>query len=216
MIASQAHQTSPSAGDIGDRAAICLFLAHAFRRELRLDLVRGMARHGLLAALEQHGYRVDADKLGDDAYLKALRHEYTRIFIGPGPHVAPYGSVHHPADPKRGQLWGNTTTWVRRFIKDHGLGLGGKAYDGIPDHVGHELELYGRLLEAEHTAEVRGDGDRAARLRNSQRILLTEQLEAWVPAFCDKVVKRAELPFYAAVARLTKDLLTAERERLGA
>ena len=90
------------------------------------------------------------------------------------------------------------------------------AYDGIPDHVGHELELYGRLLEAEHTAEVRGDGDRAARLRNSQRILLTEQLEAWVPAFCDKVVKRAELPFYAAVARLTKDLLTAERERLGA
>lgn len=200
--------------DLAERASIHLFLAHAFRRELDRALVEAMEAHGLLVALHAHGYGVDREKLLDEEYLVVLRHEYTRIFIGPGPHVAPYGSVHHPTDPKRGRLWGDSTTWIRTFMKDHGIEPSGKKYDGIPDHVGHELELYARLLEAEYNAEQRGDAERAERLRNSERVLLTEQLEQWVPGFCDKVIARAKLPFYAAIARLTRDLLSAERDRL--
>lgn len=128
--------------------------------------------------------------------------------------MAPYGSVHHPGDPKKGQLWGDPSVWVRRFVKAHGLKLEGDAYDGIPDHIGHELELMAQLVAAELRARQAEDTAGAERLRGSQRALLFEQLLRWVPGFCQLVQDAAKLPFYDAVARLTVDLLDAERARL--
>ena len=169
----------------------------------------------MLATLRERGYDLEPDALADEGQLRPLRLEYTRVFIGPGPHASPYGSVYHPDDEKSGELWGKTTQQVHRFAADHGLTFVGKAYDGIPDHIAHELELYAKLLEARAVALYDGEDDKAERVENSQRYLYREQLNRWVPAFATRVSEFASRPLYAELARLTKDLLDEEGDRLG-
>lgn len=196
--------------ELVERVSVCRLLAQLYRRELERPMVDMLQKAGVLEHLERHGFQLEAERLGDPVYLKELRLEYTRLFIGPGPHIAPYGSVHHPKDSRQGQLWGQTTKEVRRIALDHGLKFGGPSYDGIPDHVGHVLELYALLLEAELEALSNGDAKRVGRLRNSQQYLLEKQIMAWVPDFCQKVRQQSKLPFYGEVARLTDEFLSGE------
>ena len=164
--------------------------------------------------LDELGYSVDVEDIEDDAFLKQLAIEYSKVYIGPGPHVAPYGSIHHPDDPKQGRLWGDSTIWVRRFIKEHGLDLGGKKYDGIPDHIGHELELFSLLVEGEASAREQEDPAGAERVVNSQRLFVEKQLGRWVPEFTRKVAEAANLPFYEQASKLACDLIEEEEGRL--
>ena len=161
----------------------------------------------------RYGFEQPED-FADADYLKAVRLEFTKTFLGPGKHVAPYGSVHHPDDNKKGQLWGETTTKVRVFAKEHGLSYEGEAYDGMPDHIGHELELFALLLEGEAAAVESGEADKVERLENSQRYLHGQHLNRWIPVFCRRVEEETN-GLYGAIARLTLDLLGDEGERLG-
>ncbi len=197
-----------------NRAAVYRLLAQVFRTELSGELAVALRDAEMLSFLREAGYAVGDELPQDTEGLRELRREYGRTFIGPGPHVAPYGSVHHPDDPKRGRLWGDTTAEIRRFATEHGLAFEGKAYDGIPDHLGHELELFALLLDAEAAARAEGDVDKAERLRNSQRFLVTGHLGRWVPAFCKAVEAQTESPFYRGFASLTQDLLGDEGDRL--
>ena len=202
--------------ELTGRAAVYRLLAQVYRKEVSAELAAALRDADLLTLLRTEGYEVGEDLPGDPEGLKELRREFSRTFVGPGPHVAPYGSVYHPDDPKKGRLWGDTTTEVRRFASEHGLKFEGEAYDGIPDHIGHELELFALLIEAEATAHGEGDEDKAGRLRNSQRYLLTGHLGRWVPTFCEKVEDKTKSPFYRGVAALTRDLLGDEGTRLAA
>ena len=195
-------------------ANVCRLAAQLFRRELTAEQAAALDARGALQLLSDNGYDLDRDKLRDPDFLARLRVEYARIFIGPGKPVQPYGSIHHPGDPKRGRLWGDTTIWLRRFVKDHGVDFGHSHYDGIPDHVGHELEFYAQLLDAEIQALSDGDEDKVLRLNHSEKMLLTEHMLRWIPAFCDRVRDAAKLDFYGVLARLTQDFLALEAERL--
>jgi len=217
-----------TAGDLRERAATWRLLAQLLRREIDPGMARLLLESGLPDLLARQGYDLGPARLRGDDALRRLRQEYTKVFVGPGPHVSPYGSVHHPDDHKRGQLWGDTTTWMHRFVKDLGLRFEGAAYDGMPDHVGHELEVFAILLEREADA-VEGapdpegagggpgtaDGDRLERIRHAQRLLWGRQLSRWVPTFCDRVEGRAPGAFYGELARLLRDLVDSERGRLG-
>ncbi len=200
--------------ELSGRAAVYRLLAQIYRKEISAELATALRDSELLTLLRSGGYEVGEDLPIDKEQLKELRREYSRVFIGPGPHVAPYGSVHHPDDPKRGRLWGDTTTEVRRFATEHGLKFEGDAYDGIPDHIGHELELFAMLIDAEAAARAEGDEEKADRLCNSQRFLLTSHLGRWVPTFCHQVQAKTKNPFYSGVASLTRDLLGDEGDRL--
>jgi TorA maturation chaperone TorD len=195
-------------------ANLCRLGAQLFRHELSETLAAGLHESGVFQRLEASGYAFDSERLRDPNYVRELRGDYTRTFIGPGPHVAPYGSVHHPDDGHRGRLWGDSTVWLRTFARDHGVVFEGAGYDGIPDHLGHELELHALLLEAEMAARRVGDAGRIERLNNSQRLLLATQLTRWVPIFCRRVCAVTG-GFYAELARLTRDLVDAQAERLG-
>jgi TorA maturation chaperone TorD len=196
--------------EVAQRAALYRLLAQLYRNELTEALAERLRDSGLLGLLQEQGYDLETAALADPEELVNLRREFTRVFVGPGKHVAPYGSAHHPDDPKRGQLWGDTTTKVQRFVKDHGLEFGGKQYDGIPDHIAHELELFAKLLEGRAKAQESGDQERADRIRNSEQYLVREQLSRWVPVFSAKVRKSASRPFYAEIARLTAVLVEDE------
>ncbi len=198
--------------ELKERAATYRLLAQLYRRELTEPLARRIVDTNVLDSLARYGYESPAD-FTDSKHLGGLKHEFTKVFLGPGKHISPYGSVHHPDDKKKGQLWGETTTRVRVFAKEHGLSFEGKAYDGMPDHIGHELELFALLLEGEAEAVASEETDKAERLENSQRYLLGEHLSRWIPLFCNKVEAETD-GLYAAIARLTRDLLGDEGERL--
>jgi TorA maturation chaperone TorD len=204
----------PALEELQGTANACRLAAQLFRHELTVDRASALHESGVLRLLVDNGYDLDPGDLLDADFLARLRVEYARIFIGPGERISPYGSMHHPDDPKRGQFWGDSTVWFRRFVKDHGVDLGSPSYDGIPDHIGHELELYALLLDAELAALTAGDDDKVARLNHSEKMLLGEQLLRWVPPFCDLVREAAKLDFFAALARLTQDLLALEAQRL--
>ena len=206
--------TTPEIDNLANLASIYRLLSHFYRKELSLSLVEKMEQSGLLAELERLGYEIDSHKLKDEAYLRDLAIEYSRVFIGPGSHLSPYGSVYHPDDPKKGSLWGDTTKWVRRFVMDHGLEFEGEAFDGIPDHISHELEFFSRLVEQEAIVRQAGEEEKAERLRNSQSMFFHQQLEKWIPEFCAKIPDMAKLPFYKEVARLTNDIIESEKIRL--
>ena len=200
--------------EISDRAALYRVLAQLYRKEISPAFGKLLGESGLLDDLEDRGYEVERAALADPDEIADLKLEYARVFLGPGKHVSPYGSVHHPGDAKRGQLWGDSTCRIQRFARDHDLEFGGQEYDGIPDHIAHELDLFAKLLEGRARALQDGDQDKAERIRNSEQYLYREDLSRWVPAFCRKVCKVTRRPFYAEIARLTMALLDEQAAEL--
>ena len=205
----------PQSRDLGQRATIYRLLAMLYRTEITAELGKKLNETGTLDLLESEGYDLESAALLDAEELTELRREYTRVFLGPGKHVSPYGSVYHPDDPKKGNLWGKSTSRIQVFAKDHGLEFKGEKYDGIPDHVAHELELYAKLLDGQAQALENGDEDKAERILNSEQYLYREDLSRWIPLFCAAVQKAARRPFYAEIARLTVVLLEEEGARHG-
>ncbi len=209
------NDKSVTAETLQSTAGIYRILAQLYKRELSPALAGELAKSGFWDGLERGGYDIEKDKLSDDAFIQSLTIEYSKIFIGPGGHVAPYGSVHHPDDPKTGQLWGDSTTWVRRFVLDHGLKFEGKAYDGIPDHISHEFEFFCHLLEKEAELTEKGETDKVEQIRHAEQLFVKEQLAKWIPPFCEKVQAMATLKFYGEIARLTAEIVELDKERLG-
>ncbi len=192
------------------RGALYRLLAHLYRREPTLALAERLCQTGLVDTLVEAGFHMEAIRDPDDDKIAWLRREYARVFLAPGPHVSPYGSVHHPADPKKGRLWGDTTVQVKRIMTALGVSLKGDAYDGIPDHIGHLAELVALLYEGEAAARVGGDEGRAERLARTRALVARDHLHPWVPDFCDKVMAVDEGGFYGELARLTKELVREE------
>jgi TorA maturation chaperone TorD len=45
-----------------------------------------------------------------------------------------------------------------------------------------------------------------------EKEFIEEHLIRWVPVFCEKVIREAELPFYREMAELTKNFIEFEKE----
>jgi TorA maturation chaperone TorD len=58
------------------------------------------------------------------------------------------------------------------------------------------------------------DAGKAAACRQIEKKFIEEHLIRWVPAFCEMVIQEAELPFYQAVAALTRSFIEFEMEEM--
>ncbi|RDZ38295.1 MULTISPECIES: TorD/DmsD family molecular chaperone [Haloferax] len=128
--------------------------------------------------------------------LHALRSEYARLFIGPaGPPCPPYESVYRDRadDDEFGEVLGPATTAVERWYQAFGVEHRPEQRD-LPDHVATELEFCAYL--AEH-----GRDDRLDQFRD-------EHLTQWVDDLCDRVETETRSPFYAALARTTREVVS--------
>ncbi|NIA22036.1 MAG: hypothetical protein GWP05_08775 [Anaerolineaceae bacterium] len=149
-----------------------------------------------------------------------LAEEYTRLFVGPGPHVSPYASVYLDGE---GQLWGESTSRVKRFIETMGLSFEGH-WGGIPDHIAIELEVMQRLsgLEAELWAQcAKAPGEapghsRLARCLELEEQFLGDHLGRWAARFCDRVLERAVSHLYREAASVTKSIVLRGLEQVAA
>ncbi len=102
-------------------ANVSRLLAQLYRRELTLELAAELEASEMWSKLAEGGYDLCQKQMQDADFIQELRLEYARVFLGPGKRISPYGSVHHPDDIRPGQLWGSSTQWIRRFVKDHGV-----------------------------------------------------------------------------------------------
>ncbi len=117
------------------------FLAAVFRAEATASMIQEIQNHGFPETLSALGlplgdrfYDVDPDKLAEDLAL-----EFTKLFIGPGPHLSPYESTNiqgmnkldatlwEPQTVKKAEAWAkpdeefaaNIVKFEERFLGEH-------------------------------------------------------------------------------------------------
>jgi putative dimethyl sulfoxide reductase chaperone len=138
-----------------------------------------------------------------------MAREYTRLFIGPFPHVIapPYGSVYLE---NKGLFFSKTTSDVSRFYREAGF-LPKDDLRDLPDHIANELEFMETLAEQ----ESRASGGRRIRLEEIQMEFLSGYVLPWVPIFCRKVTEQSLLSFYRLLGSLTQEFIRFEQNYLG-
>lgn len=192
------------------RAALYSILARLYGEALTPDCAGELHDAGFFADLaEMEAGFVEPASL-DALDYEGLAVEYTRLFCGPGPHAAPYASVHHPEDQRTGQLWGEVTGEVKRFMAHYGLE---PAYPGgVPDHLGSLCRFMHRVLEAKLDAAARSD---AAAVQEADRIMgrfFQRYLSPWVARFVAQARRLEPAPLYAALLALTEEFVAQEAD----
>jgi TorA maturation chaperone TorD len=198
------------------RSSIYGLLAAVYRQEVTADLLHQVKDPQFLGVLSDLGLQLASDYLQkpQEELLSDLAVEYARLFLGPGQHISPHESVHHQrGDGQSGLLWGESTAEVKRFIESTGLSYSSE-YTGLPDHISVEFEFMQQLTLREEQAWREEDEDGALDCLRTERKFIEEHLVRWVPFFCDKVTREAELPFYREMAALTKNFIEFEREEV--
>jgi TorA maturation chaperone TorD len=144
--------------------------------------------------------------------------EYTRLFLGPGPHVSPFASVYRKDENGGGELWGNMTGEVRRFMEHYGLSLNKSG--AIPDHIAILFEFMERFLRAKLLAAGAGSTKRSEREEDIHRASKVEKqffnryIDCWVDDFLDEVEKANPHPFYSMLIEQTRSFVAEERKQV--
>ncbi|MCU7873795.1 MAG: molecular chaperone TorD family protein [Candidatus Thiodiazotropha sp. (ex Lucinoma borealis)] len=197
------------------RSDIYGLMSTVFREEPSRGLIKEMRSPrlsetftGLGVELGERFYTEPESKV-----VEELAIEYTRLFIGPGPHISAHESIFSEMDGDTGGLWGVKTVAVKKFIETTGLDYG-KDFTGLPDHISVELEFMQKLAEWETDMWLQQDRKRAEHCLTVQRKFLEQHLFCWVNQFCDAVINQAEIPFYRAMAELSKQYMEFERQSI--
>ena len=197
------------------RSNVYGLLASVYRQEVNADLLHQVKDPQFLGVLSDLGIQLSSDFLQrpEEEVLDELAVEFAGLFLGPGGHISPHESVHHQRGDGSGLLWGESTAEVKRFIESTGLSYDPE-YKGLPDHISVEIEFMKQLTLREEQAWRDEDEDGALDCLKTEKKFIEEHLVRWVHAFCDKVIKEAELPFYREMAALTKNFIEFERQEV--
>jgi TorA maturation chaperone TorD len=198
------------------RSSVYGFLAAVFRAEPTVAFLAQLKDPEFGKALESLGLT-----LGDDFHdapceklVEDLAVEFTKLFIGPGPHITPHESANIEfANAMEATLWGPQTVEVKKFVEATGLEYD-DSFTGMPDHISAELEFMQRLATKEAEAWAEPNEEFAVNILKIEKRFLDEHLSRWISPFCDKVVERSEHPFYKDFAQVTKGFVAYEGETL--
>jgi len=203
------------ADDANARAQVYRLLATVFRAEPPTSLIDELKSPQFSEVFASMGH-----PLGDEFAATSsvqlsenLAIEYTKIFIGPGSHISPHESIFLKIDGKEGELWGEKTVEVKKFIESAGFTYEPR-FAGLPDHVSAELEFMQKLAETEAQLLSKGEIERADWCLKVQKKFIDEHLILWVPELCDAVIARAESSFYRQMADVAKAFLAYDAEAI--
>ena len=210
------HYKTEIAGMAGQRSQLYGLLARVYRNEPDVAFISMLKTDLFKDAFMEMGIELDSDFITrtEDVLMEELAVEFTRLFLGPGPHISPHESLHHELKHgKWGTLWGDSTVEVKNFIESTGLKVESEL-NLLPDHISVELEFMHLLANREVEAREEGDHEAAAQCIKMEKEFLERHLRSWVPAFCDKVIAAADSSFYRVTAELTKRFLKFEMEHM--
>ena len=210
------HYKSETAGMAGQRSQLYGLLARVYSCEPDAALIGTLKTALFKEAFTEMGAEFEPGLFdqSEDVLMEELAVEFSRLFLGPGPHLSPHESLHHelPAG-KWGQLWGDSTVEVKNFIEATGLTIESEL-NLIPDHISVELEFMQLLTGREAKMREKGDDENAEICLDLERDFFQRHPGSWVPAFCDKVIATTQSSFYREMASLTKKFLEFEKENL--
>ncbi len=145
-----------------------------------------------------------------DDQLPDLVWDYTRLFVGPGPVLAPpWESVYLSREHL---LFDEQTLQVRQMYAQFGL-QAPKLNSEPDDHLGLELAFMVHLCSLGLTAAQMGDTEGVQASLRYQRDFLAGHLLRWAPECCKRVMQNANTDFYRGAAHLTLGTL-AQAARL--
>ena len=197
------------------RSEIYRLLTTVFRKkpsEAFINELRGSRLSGAFSDIDvELGEKFYSDP--ESELVEEMAVEFSRLFIGPGRHISAHESIFAEIDGDSGGLWGKATVAVKKFIETTGLNFEPK-FTGLPDHVSVELEFMQKLSEWEANKWMQEDRNSAEYCQSVQRMFLEQHLLCWLPQFCDAVMAQAEMPFYRAMAELTKNYMEFERQNI--
>lgn len=128
--------------------------------------------------------------------------EYQRLFIGPGPLVAPPWESYYRS--KEQLLFEEWTYQIREQY--HLFGLQYKNENNEPDdHLLLELEFMLILLDL---CLQETKTDKLVELLSNQIHFLEKHLTIWIPYFCKRIIEHTNSQLYLGAAMLLEDLLT--------
>jgi TorA maturation chaperone TorD len=195
------------------RANIYGILSHIYMHELTDDFVQDFLNNDFISKLIE-----DLDILTSELELDNLEKlsiEYTRLFIGPSPHVAPYASVHYDTENLSGQIWGSITGEIKRFIEFHGLYFNSEGV--IPDHVSILYEFMEKIIRSKVSIS-RSNQNRSVKRekRNKayeiQRQFFLKYIDPWIDSLFSNVLKANPHVFYKTVVDFNKNFIELERK----
>jgi len=198
------------------RSDIYGILAIIYRQEVTSDFIEQTKDPQLAGILSELGVEMTRNfyERPEKELLDDLAVEYARLFLGPGRHISPHESVHHQRDSGHwGRLWGTATVEAKQIIESTSLTYTDE-YKALPDHIAVELEFMQKVTLREEQAWREADADSVASCRQIEKEFIEKHLNRWIPAFCEKVMMEAQLPFYRELAGLTKKFIVFETEEM--
>jgi DMSO reductase family type II enzyme chaperone len=145
---------------------------------------------------------IDITVMDIDFTSAEMESEYINVFDGveQKQYCKPYEGLWQEANRAKRQ-------WeVKKFYHVFGLGLD-EQLNEMPDHIMHELEFMHFLsyqMVAVSSGGSTGENDnRAEHFLLAQKDFLERHISQWVPAFCEHLPKKTEMPFYLQLAELT-------------
>lgn len=192
------------------RGLVYQLLARVYRQEPDQELFTRLGSEEILHILKKISPRLDisAFRAPPPSRIEDLSVEFCRLFIGPGPSVPPYESIHRTEPGNAGKFWGDATVEFKSLVEALGLHYAADFHE-MPDHISVEFELMFRLLNAEAEALESGDEETRDNAREAQGVLLNRHVGVWLPRFCDRLEAATHDPFYAAIAVLTRDFMAS-------
>jgi TorA maturation chaperone TorD len=162
-----------------------------------------------LQALDQAGqYLHQFFEQVTENQLQLEKDEFNRLFVGPGPIVAPpWESVY---TSKERLLFDKTTYQVREQYHHFGLQFHGENNEP-DDHLVIELDF---IIFLNDLCLNESDSVKLAELFDYQINFLDLHLTQWVPTFCGKIIKNTDSFLYKGAALLLQDFIESESESL--
>ncbi len=194
------------------RANVYGLLADVFREEPSEALLSKLRRPEFSGAL--HALNLSLDEMFEGSshvqLVEDLALEFTRLFIGPGPHISPHESMHTEAlFGEQKSLWSAQTVEVKKFMAAAGLKVD-DSFSGMPDHLTAEFEFMQQLLLKEAEAWANEEHELGANILKIEKRFYDEHLSQWVSNFCDRVIDETGHPFYKQFAEVTKGFIDFE------
>jgi len=201
-----------------NRTRVYSFLSRVFRQEADSDFLSLIKQNCNTVRIEDIELEGGFEKLRlffarfeiNEQMIEGLAADYADLFLGIGRHPAhPYESVYLGRD---GIIMQEPWNEVRSQYRSERLGKT-KWFKEPEDHVALEFDFMVYLcLKILETLE-KGDTENSLRLLQSQRDFLMHHLKAWIPAFCDDILKSpTEYEFYDGIAEITKRFTILEDE----
>ncbi len=187
-----------------ERSGLYGFLATVYRSEPTETQIKGMKSSSFQEALGELDFGFLENNEAQLAHDLAV--EYAALFLGPGGHISPHESVQVEDG---GQLMGAAATAVQNYIETCGFEYDAD-YHGFPDHISTELEFMAEVTRREALAWQERDTAKTINCLEYEHEFLDRHLGRWVQIFCEKVLERAELPFYRRIVELTQKFMKAE------